>query len=136
MRKRRERIEFGIKGAEEADRRLMAVDKEGSERLRKADVFALAIVKDSEEMGKKRFQEIVHGAEQKADHLLKEAALLSKRREQEEKDHLMQEARGIIKEALIKTVELDPKHVDEKLIAYATSAIRTGGSANAVADEI
>ena len=123
MRKRRERIEFGIKGAEEADRRLAQVDSASQMRLRKADEAALAIVKDGEGMGKKRFQEIVHGAEQKADHLLKEAALLSKRREQEEKDRLMQEAHGIIKEALIKTVELDPAQIDDKLISRAIHEI-------------
>ena len=123
MRKRRERIEFGIKGAEEADRRLAEVDVESQDRLRKADVAALEVVKDGEDMGKKRFAEIVHGAESKADHLLKEAAALSKRKEQEEMARLMTEAQGIIKAALIKTVELDPKHVDEKLIAQAIHEI-------------
>ncbi len=123
MKKRRERIEFGIQGAEEADRRLTQVDVESQERLRKADAAALVVVKDGEDMGKKRFAEIVHGAEGKADHLLKEAAALSKRKEQEEMERVMKDAQGIIKEALIKTVELDPKHIDEKLIDKAIHAI-------------
>lgn len=120
---RRKRIELGIKGGEEAERRLAQVDAESAERLRKANAVALSVVKESEQTGKKRFDEIVHGAEQKADYLLKEAAATSKRRDAEAMERVMAEAQGLIKSALIKTVELDPKHVDEKLISQAIHEI-------------
>ncbi len=123
MEERRKRIELGIKGGEEAARRLAAVDVESQERLRKADAAALTVVKESEQTGKKRFEEIVHGAEAKADYLLKEAAATSKRREVEAMDKVMAEAQALIKSALIKTVELDPKHVDEKLISQAINEV-------------
>ena len=123
MRKRRERIEYGLKGADEAEQQLARIEMERQETLKAADAQALALIQETEKGGKKRFDEIVHGAQEKADYLLKEAAALSKRKEQEEMERVMKEAQGIIKEALIKTVELDPKHVDEKLIDKAIHAI-------------
>ncbi len=123
MQKRRERIEFGLKGADEAERQLARIEVERQEKLKAADAQALALMQSTEQSGKKRFNEIVHGAEEKADYLLKEAATLARRKEQEEREHFMKEAQGIVKEALIKTVELNPKDVDEKLIAQALHEI-------------
>lgn len=123
MRKRRERIEYGLKGADEAEKQLAGIELSRQQKMKEADAQAMALMQETEKGGKKRFDEIVHGAQEKADYMLKEAAALSKRREQEEMERLMKEAQGIIKEALIKTVELDPKHVDEKLISKAINAL-------------
>ncbi len=119
MRKRRERIEYGLKGADEAEKQLAGIEVSRQEKMKEADAQAMILMQETEKSGKRRFDEIVHGAQEKADYLLKEAAVLSKRKEQEEMERVMAEAQGIIKEALIKTVELDPKQVDEKLIAKA-----------------
>lgn len=124
MQKRRERIEFGLKGADEAERQLARIEQERQAKLKDADERALALMRETEQQGKKRFGEIVHGAEEKADYLLKEAAATANRRKQEEMERLMREAQSVIKEALLKTVELDPKHVDEKLIQQALHEVR------------
>lgn len=123
MRKRRERIEYGLRGADEAEKQLAGIEVSRQQKMKEADAQAFALMQETEKEGKKRFGEIVHGAEEKADFMLKEAAALSKRKEQEEMERLMKEAQGLIKDALIKTVELDPKHVDEKLIDKAIHAI-------------
>ncbi|MEK7616102.1 MAG: hypothetical protein AAB420_02770 [Patescibacteria group bacterium] len=125
MRKRRERIEYGLKGADEAEKQLAGIEVSRQQKMREADEQAMALMRETEQSGKKRFGEIVHGAEEKADYLLKEAAAMSKRRETEEMERLMKEAQGIIKEALIKTVELNPKDVDEKLISQALNEVRS-----------
>ena len=120
---RRKRIEFGLQSAEEADRRMAKIEEERVAKLKAADEQAFALMTETEASGKKRFSEIVHGATEKADYMLKEAALVMKRREQEEMDRVMKEAQGLIKEALVKTVELNPKDVDEKLISKALHEI-------------
>lgn len=125
MRARRERIDEGLRGAEEADKRLASIEVEREAKLKAADAEALALMTETEQTGKKRFQEIVHGAETKADYLLKEAAALAKRKEEEEMNRFTKEAQGIVRDALIKTVELDPKAVDEKLISQALHEVRT-----------
>lgn len=124
MQQRRARIEHGLKGAEEADRRLAEVEEVKKRRLIEADQQALAIVGKSENTAKERFHEIVSGAEKKADHLLKEAATISKQKEKEQMDKLYIEAQGLIRDAIGKTVELDPSMVDEKLISEAVNNIR------------
>ena len=124
MQKRRERIEHGLKGAEEADRRLAEVEKVKDQRLAEADKQAVAIVTKSENTAKEKFHEIVSNSEKKADNVLKEAATIAKQKEKEQMDQLYKEAQSMIKEALSKTVELDPVVIDEKLINEAVNSIK------------
>src|SRR3989344_4480801 len=123
MRERRERIEFGLKGAEEADRRLAEIETVRNQKLADADQQALALIAEAEKGGQKRAQEIVGGAEDKADYLLKEAANIAKQREAEAMANVGRQAGILVKEALIKAVELDPSAVDEKLINEAVKVV-------------
>ncbi len=124
MRKRRERIEHGLKGADEIDKRLGAIEQAKEQKLAKADQQALAIVSKAEDTAKERSNEMISGAQNKANYLLKEAAKISKQKEQEQMAKLYKEAQGLIRDALSKTVELDPKLIDEKLINEAITIIK------------
>lgn len=121
---RRKKIEFGLLGAKEAERRLNEIEELKSEKMAVADREAIQIIGGAEKSAKKKFEEIVKSAEVKAETVLKDAALLAENKKQEELEKLKGEANLIIKEALIKTVELDPKNIDEKLISRATEMIK------------
>lgn len=116
---RRKRIELGLKGAEEAEKRLNAIEEVKTQKLAEADKSALGIISAAEDEAKKRSQDIVAESHQKADSVLKEAAAVAERRKAEELSGLAREAEAIIKAAIAKTVELDPKLIDEKLTRRA-----------------
>lgn len=127
MEERKKKIEFGLMGAEEAERRLKEIDRVKEEKLAEADKNALKIVGEAEKRGQKRFDEILGNAEGKADEVIAEAARVAEQKKQEELNRLTEKAGALIKEAIIKTVELDPKYVDEKLISRAAEIISAGG---------
>lgn len=124
MEERRKKIEFGLMGAEEAERRLKEIDRERDEKLAEADKNALKVISEAEKRGQSRFEEIVGNAEGKAEEVMAEAARVAELKKQEELNRLTEKANALIKEAIIKTVGLDPKHVDEKLVSQAAAVIK------------
>lgn len=116
---RKKRIEFGLKGAEEADRILKEIDDVKKEKLSEAEKKALEIITLSEKEAAKKAVAIVTVSEKKAEGILKEASEVAKKKRTEELDNVKKEAEHLIKEALIKTVELSPRQVDENLIGRA-----------------
>jgi F-type H+-transporting ATPase subunit b len=124
MVERRKRIEEGLRGADEAEKRLQEIDTLKRETLTKAEKEALMLVSKAEEEARGRGSELVGAAERKASEVLAEAAKTAERKKQEELDVLLKEASAIVKAALVKTVELDPTKVDEALIRRATDAVR------------
>lgn len=124
LEERRKKIEFGLAGAEEAERRLKEIDKEKDARLAEADKNALKILSETEKKGQKRFDEILKIAEGKANEVVEEAARVAEQKKQEELKRLTEKAGLLIKEAIVKAVELDPKQVDEKLISQAAQIIK------------
>jgi F-type H+-transporting ATPase subunit b len=123
LEERRKKIEFGLKGAEEAERRLSEIDKVKIEKLKQADEEALLMIRGAEGKAIVRSQEIIKGAESKAGAVLEEAVRIAEQKKLEEFKALSKEAKEIIKKALVKTVELDPTHIDEKLIARAVERV-------------
>jgi len=124
MEERRKKIELGLKGAEEVENRLKEVERIKLQKIAEADKKATEIVGGAEKDGRKRFGEIVGEAGKKAEDVLKEAALVAEHKKQEELERLGKEARGLIRDAIAKTVELDPRQIDEKLIDRAFHAVK------------
>ncbi|MBI3589471.1 MAG: hypothetical protein HY093_03635 [Candidatus Liptonbacteria bacterium] len=124
MEERRKKIEFGLVGAEEAERRLKEIDQLKEEKMTEADKNALKLISEAEKKGQKRFDEIIKVAEEKADGTLAEAARIAEHKKQEELDRLFEKANALIKEAIVKMVELDPKYIDDKLISRAAEVIK------------
>lgn len=116
---RRKKIELGIKGGEQAELIIKSAEETKSVKIREGETEAVAIIGRAESEGQKRSSEIVSGAEKKGQYIVEEALLVAGRKKQEELENLTREAQGIIKAALIKTVELDPKLIDDKLIEQA-----------------
>ncbi len=121
---RRKKIELGLRGAEEVEKRLQEADRAKDEKIRQADVSAVAIITKAEGEARKRSEGIVGAADQQAAALLAEAARVSEQKKIEEMERLSQEAKTLIRDAIVKTVELDPAQVDEKLISQAVQAMK------------
>lgn len=122
--KRRKKIEFGLLGAEEAEKRLKEIDQIKSKKLAEADKTALGIVSNSEKRGQQRFEEILAEANLKASETLAEAGRVAERKKREELTRLAEKAGSLIKAAIVKAVELDPKYVDDKLVSRAAEIIK------------
>src|SRR3989344_3396180 len=73
MEERRKKIELGVRGGEEAAKRIAEADQIKSEKIAAGERQAVAIIGASEGEGQKRAREIVHGAEQKADYIIEDA---------------------------------------------------------------
>ncbi|TSC82692.1 MAG: F-type H+-transporting ATPase subunit b [Parcubacteria group bacterium Gr01-1014_20] len=121
---RRKKIELGLAGAEEAEKRLKQIDVLKEEKLAEADKGAIKIIGEAEKKGSKRFEEILKNAESRADEVMVEATRVAEQKKQEELNRLTEKANALIKEAIVKMVELDPKYIDDKLISRAAEVIR------------
>ena len=116
---RRKKIELGVRGGEEAAKRIAEAEQIKGEKIREGESQAVAIINKGEAQGQKRSQEIVAGAEKKADYIIEEALATASKKKQEEMEKVALEAQALVKQALIKTVELSPEQIDEKLIHKA-----------------
>ena len=121
---RRKKIELGIKGGEMAVQIIKDAEKEKSGIIKNADVQAVAIISEAEKTANKKAAEIALQADKKAQSALREAMLLVERKEKEEMEKVAQEAKKLVKEAIIRTVQLKPEQIDEKLIEEAVGELK------------
>ena len=124
MGERRKKIEFGLMGAEAAEKKLKEIEIIKSEKIGEAEKTAIGIIGNAEKNAGKKFQEIISKAEDKARSVLAEASLVAEHKKREELEELTKKAGALIKEAISKTVALDPKQIDEKLVNQAASLIK------------
>src|SRR3989344_3698060 len=88
--KRKKKIEEGIAKSEEADRRLHEIGEIKKNKIKEAEEEVVKIMKSAESRAKEETQRILDAA----------AA----------------EEVGLMKNVIAKTVEMDPRHIDEALI--------------------
>ena len=123
--KRKKRIEEGLAGAEEAEKRLAAIDEEKKKRLTEAEKEAMGIISSAENNATGRAREILGDADKKAEGLLAEAAKIREQQRKESLTATLDEAQSLIKDAITKTVELSPEAIDEKLIVEAIGKVKS-----------
>lgn len=121
---RRKKIELGVKGGEMAVEVIKQAEKAGLGKIKEAGLQAVAIISEAEKNAQKRAQDIARQADQKAQRALHEAVLLAERKEKEEMEKVSAEAKKLVKEAIIRTVQLKPEQVDDKLIEEAVKGLR------------
>ena len=121
---RRSTIEEGMRGADEAARRLREIETEREERLKEAERKAFDIVSRAEGRGKEEQAALIAKGEERAQAVLEEARIVAeqKKAEGERKPHA--EAVSFIRSVLAKTVDLDPNRVDEALVRQAVDLVR------------
>lgn len=101
LEKRTERIEEGLKNADEAKRRLEEAGKSEERILAKAREEAKRILIDTREASEKRGAEMIDEFEKKATNIVEEA----RERAKEEREKLFREAKGEIADLVIATTE-------------------------------
>ncbi len=124
MGERKKKIELGLCGAEEVELRLKAIDTEKTKIVAQAERTAVDIVGTAEKEGQKRIQAALHEADKKSALLIDEAKNIAERKRLEDLGKVAAQARMLVKDALIKTVELDPQAVDEALIDRAVKMVK------------
>ena len=124
MEERKKKIELGLRGAEEVESRLKAIDTEKTKIIAQAERTAVDIVGTAEKEGQKRIQSALHEADKKSALLIEEAKDIAERKRLEDLGKVTAQARMLVKDALIKTVELDPQAVDETLIDRAVKMVK------------
>lgn len=122
---RRERIRKGLHEAELAGKRLGEVEVIAQSKLAETDKQSLALFAKAEVDAKKREEVLLRAAKQKEEELLKTAEKLAAAKGMDAEKKIHAEAAALVRAAIVKTVELDPRHVDESLIKKALETVRT-----------
>ena len=121
---RRRKIETGLKIGEMAQAKLNEIDKLKNESIARFELEGQDIIKRAQNSADKKSQNILEEARKKREEILKEAELTSARERAESLEKLSVEAEGLLKHALIRLVELDPAHIDSKLVAASSQTIK------------
>ena len=121
---RRNKIELGVKGGEMAEGIIKKAEEQKTGIIKEADTKAVSIISEAEKNAQKKAADIALQADKKAQQALREAMLLAERKEKEAMDKVSIEAGRLVREALIKTVELKPEQIDDRLIEEAVKGIR------------
>lgn len=119
LHERRKKIEEGLTKAEEADHRLREVNELSAHKIKEADRQALEILRQTETKAKELETQLLEQARQKEADLLKNTEAIIAGKAEEARREMHKNAVEMVKSVLIKAVEMDPKAVDEKLIAEA-----------------
>ncbi len=121
---RRKKIELGIKGGEMAKEVILDAEKRAGEKIQDADSQAVSIISYAEKNASVRAQEIINQADKKAQDALREAMLIAERKEKEEMARVSEEAKKLVRDAIIRTVEMKPEQIDDKLIEQAVKVLK------------
>ncbi|MBI2888906.1 MAG: hypothetical protein HYY10_03205 [Candidatus Liptonbacteria bacterium] len=119
LKERAQKIREGLTKAEEADAHLKEAQTLKNEKLREAEIEALAMLAQAETRAKSHEAKLLEAAKQKEQESAANAARVLRAKEEESERAIRREAAILVKQAIIKTVELNPKAVDEALIAKA-----------------
>lgn len=116
---RRTRIEEGFTKAKEADGRLAQMNELAKEKMKETEHEALRMLQDAERRAKDREANMLEESEKKNQALLAEAEQILQTKALEARAKMEHEAAELVRDAIVKTVELDPKAIDETLIKRA-----------------
>jgi F-type H+-transporting ATPase subunit b len=119
LHKRKHTIEEGLTKAAEADKRLHEVDVIGKQKIKAAEVEAVGILKKTETEAKELEAKLLAEAKRKEAEELAGIAVALRAKEEESRRAMRSEAATMVRQAIVKTVELSPEKIDDALIAKA-----------------
>jgi F-type H+-transporting ATPase subunit b len=122
---RRVRIEDGLTKADEAERRLREVDLMGKEALKRAENEAVALLKDTEGRAKTLEERLLGEIKKKESEESAAAAARLKEQEEASRRETEKAAAALVRQAIVRTVELSPEVIDDALIARAVKEAGT-----------
>lgn len=121
LHERRAKIEEGLMKAKEAEVRLAEIDEIGKGRIREAEKEAMWLLRQTEEKAKTVESGLLEEAKRKEAAALAETGKRIEAEREKARQALAEEAVRLVKQAIIKTVELEPEKVDEALIRKAVA---------------
>jgi len=124
LRERRERIAEGIAKATEADARLASISTLKKEKLQEAEREGLALLRGAEERAKRTEAELLELTHKKETDILERARTRARAEEEAAALEVQRSAVRLVKDAIVKTTELDPHAIDEQLIASAVAKVQ------------
>ena len=127
LRDRRDKIAWGVEKAEEADRRLHEVDQIGKHKIKEAEVAAMGILKKTESDAKLLEERLLAEARRKEAEEMKNAEAILRAKGEESRRAIQKEAAALVRQAIVRTVELAPNQIDDALIQRA---VREAGTSN------
>ena len=119
MEERKKKIEFGVKLGEEAEKKLNEIDDLKKEKLIEADLHSQSLIREAEKEAGARSNKMVEDAKVKGDSLLREATEAAELSKKESFLELEKESKEILRSALKKIVNLNPKEIEAKLFDQA-----------------
>ena len=124
LNERKAKIEFGLRGAKEAEERLAGIEELKRKKIIEAEKKALEIVRIAEADAGARGEKIIVEAEGRAEDVLKKASLIEEQRRIESLSNLYKEAKNLMRDALAKAVAARPESIDDILVSEATEALK------------
>jgi F-type H+-transporting ATPase subunit b len=123
MKDRTKKIEDGLIKAQEADTRLKEVDEISKEKIKEAEGKSIEIIKLTAQKAKLMDQDFQEKAEAKQKQMAIEMEKQQKKQKEQAEKLVFENAVNLVKDLLSKTVELNPKEIDDKLIKKAVDEI-------------
>jgi F-type H+-transporting ATPase subunit b len=123
LKDRKMKIEEGIVKAKEADLRLHEANESAKHIMKETEGEALKLLRDTEERSKVFETELLAKAQAKEVALYANAETIIQAKAAQAKREIHEEAARLVKAAIVRTVELDPKAVDEALVEKAVKAL-------------
>jgi len=124
MKDRTKKIEDGLIKAQEADTRLKEVDEISKEKIKEAEGKSIEIIKLTAQKAKLMDQDFQEKAEAKQKQMAIEMEKQQKKQKEQAEKLVFENAVNLVKDLLSKTVELNPKEIDDKLIKKAADEIQ------------
>ena len=124
IKERTKKIQDGLDKAEEADVRLKEVDVIAKGKIKEAEGKSIEIIKLTAQKAKIMEQDFQQQAEIKQKQIAEETAKMVKKQKEEAEKAVLENAVNLVKDLIAKTVELNPKEIDEKLIKKAADEIQ------------
>lgn len=119
LKERKAKAEETIVKSKEADEWLRDAQEIGKEKIKAAEGQALNIIRQTEEGARGLEAKLLDEARKKETEALKKTAVLLAAKEEEAKAEMKKQAAKLVKDALVKTVELSPDKIDEALVRRA-----------------
>jgi len=120
---RQDRIREGLDKAKEAEARLRDVDDIAKGILKKTRQEASDLINETQAKSKKMEAGLVLKAQERYQALLHKSDIDYKAQQEVSRQHILKEAAELVKKIIIKTVELNPKDIDDALIEKAVSQV-------------
>lgn len=121
---RKKLIEDGVVKAHEAELRLREIHNIQKEKMREANEKTVEMIKAAQQKAFEREELILARAQEKEREIVAQAKLRAAEMEEKTKEKIEKGAMGLVKQILVRTVEMSPENIDDALIKKAAKSLK------------